>query len=562
MPGYAHAVEVHALEVPGSIPPTDDWGLSVLQVGARLGFQLERLRSSGRTSSAREIVLLVDFWLDVMSAADYTTPETDSSSSSTFTAETTGAISTPQPLTTANEAAVGYTTLETVNSFSSTSAPESTGAISTPESLTTANEVAVDYTTLERDHSFSSTFMPENTGAISTPESLTTPNEDVGLNLHETKLKEENDLESLAPILCAKRRMAMSVQAPLIDLTEEDSKESSQSSSTMSSSSTQEDQNGSPELVAGGQADTSLRLVNGQDGCSSRVEVHYSGSWGTVCDDAWDTNDAEVVCRQLGCGHAMNARFGEGSGSVLLDDVQCRGNESSLWQCSHQGWGTHKCAHHEDTSVICSGFAAEPLVLLQGEIKWQEMKSFFPYNTSAHYYILLTPPPITQEPSTTTVLPTTQQMSTTISDHYMASGATVALTCLPDYMRAVIRRAYIRSKGYFSWNVHLNDPACRPMVTKSHVIFHIPYDGCGTKSERCVKDDTYTTYTSSNKKIVQFQFKAFQFFNGYSTVYLQCKVVVCKVYDYSSRCYQGCVTRNKRETSSGQENVTVVGPLS
>ncbi|CAM5129559.1 unnamed protein product, partial [Eretmochelys imbricata] len=275
--------------------------------------------------------------------------------------------------------AVGYTTLETVNSFSSTSAPESTGAISTPESLTTANEVAVDYTTLERDHSFSSTFMPENTGAISTPESLTTPNEvwtpsspttqvlittctnsstyhtraqyyNVGLNLHETKLKEENDLESLAPIRCAKRRMAMSVQAPLIDLTEEDSKESSQSSNT------------------------SLRLVNGQDGCSSRVEVHYSGSWGTVCDDAWDTNDAEIVCRQLGCGQAMNARFGEGSGSVLLDEVQCRGNESSLWQCSHQGWGTHKCAHHEDASVICSGFAAEPLVLLQGEIKWQEMK--------------------------------------------------------------------------------------------------------------------------------------------------------------------------------------------
>ena len=99
-----------------------------------------------------------------------------------------------------------------------------------------------------------------------------------------------------------------------------------------------------------------VRLVNG--GASyGRVEVYYNGSWGTVCDDSWDINDANVVCRQLGFSRATGApgiaEYGQGSGTIWMDNVNCQGGEASLPLCAHNGWGTENCGHGEDASVEC-----------------------------------------------------------------------------------------------------------------------------------------------------------------------------------------------------------------
>uniref|UniRef100_A0A3B4GVS4 SRCR domain-containing protein n=1 Tax=Pundamilia nyererei TaxID=303518 RepID=A0A3B4GVS4_9CICH len=103
----------------------------------------------------------------------------------------------------------------------------------------------------------------------------------------------------------------------------------------------------------------STRLAgSGSTRCSGRVEIYHNNIWGTVCDDGWDLNDAEVVCRELNCGPALEAtqmaHFGAGSGQIWLDIVTCSGNESSLTECQHGGWGTNNCAHDQDAGVICS----------------------------------------------------------------------------------------------------------------------------------------------------------------------------------------------------------------
>ena len=87
------------------------------------------------------------------------------------------------------------------------------------------------------------------------------------------------------------------------------------------------------------------------------MEVYHNGEWGTVCDDGWDLNDAQVVCNELGYGKAASAihdaLFGPSSGRIWLDNVNCIGNEGTIGNCSHSGWGVGYCTQRRAASVKC-----------------------------------------------------------------------------------------------------------------------------------------------------------------------------------------------------------------
>ena len=99
-------------------------------------------------------------------------------------------------------------------------------------------------------------------------------------------------------------------------------------------------------------------LVNGNCPNEGRVEVYYNGEWGTVCHDSWGPSDAAVVCKQLGFEsdgvvNYRRAAFGQGTGSIFLDNLSCRGNESNIFDCTHNGIGINDCDHSEDAGVYC-----------------------------------------------------------------------------------------------------------------------------------------------------------------------------------------------------------------
>ncbi|XP_071095616.1 hemicentin-1-like [Haliotis cracherodii] len=107
-----------------------------------------------------------------------------------------------------------------------------------------------------------------------------------------------------------------------------------------------------------------VRTRLAQGSASGRLEV-YSRTWGTVCSNNFDDNDARVACRGLDLptsySYAVSgAFFASGSGPVLFNYNGCDGNESSLNTCPRHDSSDSHCTH-EGVGVLCAERFADVL---------------------------------------------------------------------------------------------------------------------------------------------------------------------------------------------------------
>ncbi|XP_051813975.1 scavenger receptor cysteine-rich type 1 protein M130-like isoform X2 [Acanthochromis polyacanthus] len=97
----------------------------------------------------------------------------------------------------------------------------------------------------------------------------------------------------------------------------------------------------------------SVRLVGGTHRCSGRLQVKRNQVWSSVCSDGFDLQDAEVVCRELGCGSPSGFKeelYGEAP--EWIPEFRCGGHESALLHCERSDRDT--CSPETTVTLTCS----------------------------------------------------------------------------------------------------------------------------------------------------------------------------------------------------------------
>ncbi|XP_012537284.2 uncharacterized protein LOC105837243 isoform X2 [Monomorium pharaonis] len=106
--------------------------------------------------------------------------------------------------------------------------------------------------------------------------------------------------------------------------------------------------------------DYGIRLAGANNSFEGRIEVKILGHWGQVCDDGFGMINADVICKELGFDlGALEVRPGGFYGNLdpptrfMVDQLKCRGDETTLRECDFNGWGVHNCQPEEAVGIVC-----------------------------------------------------------------------------------------------------------------------------------------------------------------------------------------------------------------
>ena len=112
--------------------------------------------------------------------------------------------------------------------------------------------------------------------------------------------------------------------------------------------------------------DSTVHLIGGPSDKEGLVQVYYDNTWGHICDENWDKLDADVFCRALGYTGSTDTKrgssYGSGNGVYWLNNVQCFGNEDSLFSCANDGLKKQGCPNGQEAKVVCVGPEGKALI--------------------------------------------------------------------------------------------------------------------------------------------------------------------------------------------------------
>ncbi|KAM7224746.1 hypothetical protein CapIbe_024168, partial [Capra ibex] len=115
---------------------------------------------------------------------------------------------------------------------------------------------------------------------------------------------------------------------------------------------------GAAQVICSAYSEVRL-MTNCSSQCEGQVEINISGRWRALCASHWTLANANVVCRQFGCGVAISTPRGphlvERGDQISTVRFHCSGAESFLWSCPMTALGGPDCSHGNTASVVCSG---------------------------------------------------------------------------------------------------------------------------------------------------------------------------------------------------------------